>query len=122
MIKITYGELNRRIQRIETYVTLGLNPWALNEGLATKTDTCELTKDEALIFMSEEEYESRKFSDDPPKNETALCKAIVLETQSGREMAIPFEQFRVFTKKESGKIEVWAEVQSNGILREIRLG
>jgi hypothetical protein len=58
-VTCTYGEIFDRISNSTDFAKIGINEWCLNEGLATRKDTRELTKDEALVFMSEYEWEGR---------------------------------------------------------------
>lgn len=60
-ISITFGELSDRWGMSDKVCeVLGVNPWCLNEGLATKEDTIGVTESQARqIGISEQEFEDR---------------------------------------------------------------
>lgn len=61
LIKITFGELSQRWGMSDKVCDiLRLNPYCLNEGLATKEDTITVDREQALkLGIHENEFESR---------------------------------------------------------------
>lgn len=60
-MEMTYGELSRRFfMSDEICGVLGINPYCLNEGLATKSDKVEISEIQAVqMGISLEEFDSR---------------------------------------------------------------
>lgn len=59
-VDVTFGEIFGRVSDSLKFDEVGVNEWALNEGMATKETIQTLTKEQALVFMSEDEFERRK--------------------------------------------------------------
>lgn len=59
MLTITYEEIFDRIYKSEDFAKVGINEWCLNEGLADKLDTIDLTDEQCLVFMSKFELDAR---------------------------------------------------------------
>lgn len=59
-VTVTYREIFDRVWDSLKFGKIGVNEWVLNEGLALPEDTKTLTKDQALVFMNEHEFEARK--------------------------------------------------------------
>jgi hypothetical protein len=59
-VTLTLGEIFNRVHRSEDFHKIGINEWCLNEGLGTRESRQTLSKEEALVFMGEDEFNDRK--------------------------------------------------------------